>query len=399
MSCKKFFTDIKFFDDHSVLMDNFSFPVSKEDLLDAGAIDVGFDFLEFEDDTALNSILNVIEKGLSNLKSNFTNKSATYLHKGLSIPLIGHVGFGIIDRGTNAIELKPVSGCNLKCLFCSVDQDLRSRDFVIEEEFLISELEKLLNLKKNKCYVFINAHGEPLFYSPLNRLFRDLKSNNKVKGIILITNGSVLSKREIDEFFECGLNQINISIHSLDQKKARVLSGVSGYDLNRILDNIIYAQKKGIRIVVAPVVLFNSKRLEKMKIPFNESDMFEIAKFCKKHNFLFSAQNYLSYKLGKRISKEKDFDEFYVFLDEIKERFGKDIFDLGMEIIKDNVLKNPFRKGEIVRLKKGFTGFFNDESICVLRDRLVSVVGSNNRNEFNVKIIRTKDNIIKAITL
>jgi len=399
MSYRKVFSDLKFFDDFSLLMKNFSFPVSKNDLLGAGAIRVGEDFLEFDDKNKLKSVLSVIDKGLCHLKNNVTNKPAIYLHQGLGIPLIGHVGFGIIDRGTNAIEVKPVTGCNLKCVFCSVDQDLRSRDFVIEEEFLISELEKLLILKRNKCYIFINAHGEPLFYSPLNRLIRDLKYNKKVKEVILITNASLLSKTKIDEFLECGLDQINVSIHSLDQNRSKLLSGVKGYDLTAILDIIIYAKNKGIRVVVAPVVLFGSKKLERASLESNEKDMFDIARFCKEQRIFFSAQNYLSYKLGKRISKEKSFEEFYVFLDKIKEMYGNDIFNLAMEITKDDVLKNPFRKGEIVRLEKNFKGFLESECICVLRDRLISALGKVNKNNFNAKIIRTKDNIIKGIIL
>jgi len=264
---------------------------------------------------------------------------------------------------------------------------------------LISELEKLLILKRNKCYIFINAHGEPLFYSPLNRLIRDLKYNKKVKEVILITNASLLSKTKIDEFLECGLDQINVSIHSLDQNRSKLLSGVKGYDLTAILDIIIYAKNKGIRVVVAPVVLFGSKKLERASLESNEKDMFDIARFCKEQRIFFSAQNYLSYKLGKRISKEKSFEEFYVFLDKIKEMYGNDIFNLAMEITKDDVLKNPFRKGEIVRLEKNFKGFLESECICVLRDRLISALGKVNKNNFNAKIIRTKDNIIKGIIL
>lgn len=397
MAYRKVFSDLRFFDEYSVLMEIFSFPISKKDLLDAGAVNVGCDFLEFEDERALNNILLAIDKALSYLKNNLTNKPTIYLHKGLNIPLVGHVGFGVIDRGTSAIELKPITGCNLKCVFCSVDQDLRTRDFVIEEEFLISEFEKLLEMKKGKCQVFINAHGEPLFYSPLKRLIKDLKLNAKVEAVILITNASLLSKPKVDELFEFGLDQINVSIHSLDQNKSSMLSGVEGYNIEKILEAITYAKKIGIKVVVAPVVLFNSKRLERLKIPSNESDMFEIAGFCKKHKLLFSPQNYLSYKLGKRISKEKGFDEFYIFLNKIKHIYGAQIFDLGINIYEDKVLKNPFRKGEVVKLKSSFAGFLDSESICVLRDRLISVLGSANKSEFKAKIIRTKDNIIKAI--
>jgi uncharacterized Fe-S cluster-containing radical SAM superfamily enzyme len=37
------------------------------------------------------------------------------------IPLVGHIAFGVIDRGTNIIQVRPTSLCNLNCIFCSVD--------------------------------------------------------------------------------------------------------------------------------------------------------------------------------------------------------------------------------------------------------------------------------------
>ena len=41
------------------------------------------------------------------------------------IPLIGHIAFGIIDRGTNLLQIRATSFCALSCIFCSV---MRVRD-------------------------------------------------------------------------------------------------------------------------------------------------------------------------------------------------------------------------------------------------------------------------------
>ena len=37
------------------------------------------------------------------------------------IPLVGSLYFGIIDRGTSLLQVRPSCGCNLNCPFCSVD--------------------------------------------------------------------------------------------------------------------------------------------------------------------------------------------------------------------------------------------------------------------------------------
>jgi len=66
----------------------------------------------------------------------------------MEIPLIGLNYFGIVDRNTSLIEVKPSTICNFNCIYCSIDAGLSSKkpvEFVIEKDFLIEELEKLVN--------------------------------------------------------------------------------------------------------------------------------------------------------------------------------------------------------------------------------------------------------------
>ena len=44
-----------------------------------------------------------------------------------NIPLIGAHLFGIIDRGTNVLQIRAITGCPLKCIYCSVDEGVISR--------------------------------------------------------------------------------------------------------------------------------------------------------------------------------------------------------------------------------------------------------------------------------
>ncbi|MDD1656702.1 MAG: radical SAM protein, partial [Methanomicrobiales archaeon] len=48
------------------------------------------------------------------------------------IPLIGSVAFGIIDRGTSLLQVRPSCSCNLNCPFCSVDAGPCSRSRATE---------------------------------------------------------------------------------------------------------------------------------------------------------------------------------------------------------------------------------------------------------------------------
>ena len=65
-------------------------------------------------------ILNLISINISqNLINKTTKRKTYYIHP--PIPLIGHTAFGLIDRGTNIIQVRGLSGCNINCPFCSVD--------------------------------------------------------------------------------------------------------------------------------------------------------------------------------------------------------------------------------------------------------------------------------------
>src|SRR3989338_7232263 len=159
---------------------------------------------------ARNKFNMVLEQGFKNLKNKLNEKRTVYIHKNSHLPLLGHVAFGLIDRGSNLIEVKPITGCNLQCVYCSVDENKRPVDFVIEEEYLVEELRKLVEYKH---YDDIEAHiasqGEPLLYAPLVELVRDLKKIPQVKRVSIDTNGIMLTKKLVDDLVDAGLTEVN----------------------------------------------------------------------------------------------------------------------------------------------------------------------------------------------
>ena len=48
-------------------------------------------------------------------------KKLIKITKESGIPLLGAIAFGIIDRGTDLIQVRPTSVCNLNCVYCSTD--------------------------------------------------------------------------------------------------------------------------------------------------------------------------------------------------------------------------------------------------------------------------------------
>ena len=57
------------------------------------------------------------------------------------IPLLGVLPFGIIDRGTNLLQIRPTSICNLKCPFCSTsanDLNIHPNNYIVNSDYLVS---------------------------------------------------------------------------------------------------------------------------------------------------------------------------------------------------------------------------------------------------------------------
>jgi uncharacterized Fe-S cluster-containing radical SAM superfamily enzyme len=63
------------------------------------------------------------------------------------IPLMGSLYFGIIDRGTSLLQVRPSCGCNLNCPFCSVDagpeSTTRATSYEVEREYLLEGVKRL----------------------------------------------------------------------------------------------------------------------------------------------------------------------------------------------------------------------------------------------------------------
>ena len=57
---------------------------------------------------ARNKFNALLLRSFAELRNKLTNKRAVYVHKNSGIPLIGNISFGLIDRNTSVIELKPV---------------------------------------------------------------------------------------------------------------------------------------------------------------------------------------------------------------------------------------------------------------------------------------------------
>ena len=337
-----------------------------------------------------NKFNKILITGLNQLTSLLSGKPATYIHQNSGIPLIGHNAFGIVDRNTSMIEIKPMTGCNLNCIFCSVDEGKDSRkvsDFVIEKDYLVNVLRELIEFKDvDDIEINIGPNGEPLLYADIIPLIQDMKKISNISRISMNTNGTLLTKSLIDNLVEAGLTQINISIDALDKEVATKLAGTI-YNLEHLKQMAEYAVSK-LDVVIAPVWVPG----------INDGEIPKLIEFGLKIGVKRVAiQNFLSYKFGRNPVKQKGWDEFFVQLKDFEKKYNiKLIFDeTDFMIQKTNKLPNPFKKKEILKLRLECLGKRKNEKLAFSKDRVISVITNKDVGQtVKVELVRVKHNIV-----
>jgi len=392
------FEDIKFSKSErgarGTFLQQFYFDIEKSELDMLGKWKLKADALEIEGSgSSIKKKFNfLLEQKLKELKS-AQGKEVVYVYEGF-VPLIGSLYFGIIDRNTNIIEVRPQTGCNLNCIFCSIDLCRRERDFVVSAEYLAKEAEKLAKLKLQKCKnveIHINAMGEPLLYAPLAELIKKLKKIKGVKTISLDTNGSLLTEKKVDELVKAGTIRFNVSMNAFSSSTAEKIAGIA-YPIEHVKKMCRYIAGK-CDILLAPVWLHE----------INDSDIEWIIKFSKelakirpqqKVPFI-GVQNFLEYEHGKKPVKQQSWEKFFEFLEKLEKKH-KIKLKLSREdfgIVKCKVLEKPFKNGDVVEAEIVCDGMFKNEKLAVSEGRIISVHNCNKKGRIRAKITRDKYNV------
>jgi hypothetical protein len=347
----------------------------------------------------------LLSKGFAHLKNKLNNKPAIYIHKNSGIPLIGTNYFGLIDRGTNLIEIKPITSCNLSCIYCSVDEGPLSRrkiDFVVEKDYIVEELKRLVQYK-NVDYIdaHINSQGEPLLYASMVDLVADIAKIPQVKAISIDTNGTLLNKQLIDDLAKAGLTRINLSLNALDKGTADKMAGLP-YNLKKVMSLAEYIPKK-VDLIIAPVWLPG----------YNDDELVKLAKFAKKIGAgkkcpPIGVQNFMHYRFGRNPIKAVEISAFYKKLKDLEQKHSIKLInkDYMFKIKECKELPKPFKKGDIVTAKIVCSGRLNKEMLAVnhksnkhlpanlIEDRIISVPNCHKQEGFvKLKIKRSKHNI------
>jgi len=302
------------------------------------------------------------------------NENIKFIDRKSEIPLMGVDFLGVIDRGTNIIELKPLTLCNLRCKYCFVSSGDYNTNFVVDSHYLVEKVKELAKIKGNHdLEIHIAPYGEILLYK---ELFDLLKSLSEIKGVSTISmqsNGLLLSKNSIERFSETDLTRINISLNSLKEEIGCYLCNCTHYDVSKLLRNIYTLLNSNIQVLIAPVWFPGE----------NEKDIEEIIELVlklrsegfSKQQIQIGIQKYLIYKTGRTLKKirPKSWGYFYLQLSRLEKRYGIKLKlgpkDFGIHK-RAQVSNLGLKRDDLIKTKIVSKGRWMNECIGKINDSL-----------------------------
>lgn len=309
------------------------------------------------------------------------------------IPLIGTVFIGILDRGSSLLQVRATTICNMNCTFCSTDggpfSKFHKNHFIVEPNYLLEELRKISEYKGFNLHYNIDSVGEPTSYPHLIELIEGISKITNVIKISMQTNGTLLNKELINNLEKAGLNRLNVSVHSLESLKAKILFGSQNYNIEKVKEMLNYVKGTKIDLWITPVWISR----------INDDDIVDLIKFAKENSFNIAIQKYETYRYSRKVKKGKKITywKFYKQLEnwekefDIKLKFTED----DPTILRRKSLLIVFDINEKTQAFVVSKGWFNDQVLACARDRCITVIDCNAKigDKINIKIIENKNNI------
>ena len=108
------------------------------------------------------------------------------------------------------VYIEITNKCNLNCSFCSEIKKAKKEMTIEEFKVIISKI------KDYTDYVYLHVKGEPLLHSKLDEILSICDDNNIFVNIT--TNGTILKERKNFLLNHKSIRQINVSLHSENNK-------------------------------------------------------------------------------------------------------------------------------------------------------------------------------------
>ncbi|MGC9209793.1 MAG: radical SAM protein [Acidilobus sp.] len=332
------------------------------------------------------------------------------LHLSRPFPMMGHIAFGVIERGTNVVQVRPSTLCFHDCIFCSVDAGPSSRtrrsEYLVDDiDWLVEWVKEVVEVKGGDVEALIDGVGEPLSNPRIIELVRKLKSVKGVVRVALETHGGSLSLPLVKALERAGLDRVNLSLDAMDPELARRLVNVNWYSVERLLNVVEKALvETRIDFVLTPVVVPGQ----------NENEMVKLIEWAKAHRLGERSgwpsgvliQKYEAHRFGRKPKGVKpwSWERFYSYLRRLERDTGYRLLLRPEEIGIHRAprVERPYRVGDKVKLVSAGPGWLMNELLSVDAQCLRAITIVDVKHDLGLgaiirgTIIRDEDNVYLA---
>jgi len=324
----------------------------------------------------------------------------------VDVPLLGCVAFGIIDRGTNLLQVRPTTLCPLSCIFCSVDAGPstthRQAEFMVEVDYLIAEFRKVAKFKGQGLEAHVDTVGDPLTHPRIVDLIQGLADTPEVAVVSMQSHGAMLNERLADELAEAGLSRINLSIDALDPELARRLTATPTYNVERVWEVAEHiVRSTSMDLLISPVWVPGVNDEEVVRIVGKALEIGAGKKWPP-----LGIQKMEVHKYGRRPKgvKPMTWYRFYKTLREWEGRFKVKLVlkPEDFNIHKRRRVPSPFKRFERIKVDVVGPGWLKGEALGVAKERAVTVVNGKDippGRRIRATVIGVKDGLFIARTI
>lgn len=198
-------------------------------------------------------------------------------------------------RKINYLRISVTQKCNFRCLYCmpKIPFDYVPKENLLSFEELFLFVKAAIDEGISKIRI---SGGEPLLRRDLSTFIRMIYNYKKDIDLAITSNGFLL-KDYAKDLKEAGLKRINISLDTLDAKKAKILAQKDVLD--SVLAGIEEALKCGLKVKFNTVVLKD----------FNDNELIKLLEFAKSKKiqirFIEFMENHHAYGKLKGLKKDE----------------------------------------------------------------------------------------------
>lgn len=180
-----------------------------------------------------------------------------------------------------SMQVELIRACNFKCVYC-IHSTPAAKEKLKKYILNYAAFEKFVNdfksFGKNLKTITFSGIGEPMLNPEIYNILKVAK--NISDKVILITNGSLLNKENIDKLIDTKLDTIRVSLQGISEEDYLQICGVK-INFKNFLDNLkyLYDNRKGVEICLKiPDIVINSpeKKLLAEKLFTDKCDIFTI---------------------------------------------------------------------------------------------------------------------------